>query len=64
MGPSKSGEQVRLWGGVEWNNVLHIHAVAVSFITAEEHVFLLAGNADIFHTPFGAAQAGILVGVF
>lgn len=44
--------------------LLHVQAVAVAFITTEEHVFLPIGDADIFHTSFGAAQGGILIGVF
>lgn len=61
----KSAEYVRLHGdGVEWKVLLHVQAVAVAFVTAEEHVFLPPGDADIFHTSFGAAQGGILIRVF
>lgn len=63
--PRKSAEEVRLhWGGLEGNAVLHVQAVAVTFITAKEHVFLLAGDAGILHTSFWAAQDGILIEVF
>lgn len=44
--------------------VLHIQAIAMAFITTEEHIFFPLGDAYIFHTSFWAAQNGILIGIF
>lgn len=54
-----------LWyEGIEWRHILYWQAIAIAWITTEEHIFLPLSDADILYTSSWAAQDRILVDIF